>query len=200
MVEDPGHLGSTRSFETTQGALTYPELSERLAVALARILDRILRTSAQDIVITPDWLCERHRDLAGDLFPDWAGRFRTTDVKVGTLEPPPYYQVPMLVRSFCDDLAERLRHLPEDDLTHIASLLAWVDWRFQWIHPFKDFNGRIGRLTLAALLYKLALPPVETAPTDPDGRRAYLDALRAGDAGDLLPLQQQWIDRLAAAI
>ena len=46
----------------------------------------------------------------------------------------------------------------------------------------------------------LALPPVETAPTDPDGRRAYLDALRAGDAGDLLPLQQQWIDRLAAAI
>jgi Fic family protein len=119
---------------------------------------------------------------------------------VGTLEPPPYYQVPMLVRSFCDDLAERLRHLPEDDLTHIASLLAWVDWRFQWIHPFKDFNGRIGRLTLAALLYKLALPPVETAPTDPDGRRAYLDALRAGDAGDLLPLQQQWIARLAAAI
>ncbi len=33
MVEEPGHLGFTRSFETTQGALTYPELSERLAVA-----------------------------------------------------------------------------------------------------------------------------------------------------------------------
>ena len=125
MVDDPGHLGTTRSFETTQGHMTYPELSEQLAVALARILERILRTSAQDIVITPDWLCERHRDLAGDLFPDWAGRFRTTDVKVGT---------------------------------------------------------------------------VETAPTDAEGRRAYLEALRAGDAGDLLPLQQQWIDRLAAAI
>ena len=159
-----------------------------------------MATSVQDIVITPDWLCERHRDLAGDLFPDWAGRFRTTDVKVGTLEPPPFYQVPMLVRSFCDDLAERLRHLPEDDLTRTAALLAWVDWRFQWIHPFKDFNGRIGRMALAALLYKLALPPVETAPTDPDGRRAYLEGLRAADAGDLLPLQHQWIARLAAAI
>ena len=106
----------------------------------------------------------------------------------------------MLVRSFCDDLAERLRHLPEDDLTRTAALLAWVDWRFQWIHPFKDFNGRIGRMALAALLYKLALPPVETAPTDPDGRRAYLEGLRAADAGDLLPLQHQWIARLAAAI
>ena len=198
MAEEPGHLGTTRSFETTQGALTYSELSERLAVALARILDRILQTPAQDIVVTPEWLCERHCELAGELFPDWAGRFRTTDVKVGTLEPPAFYHV--LVRSFCDDLAERLRHLPEDDLTHIAALLAWVDWRFQWIHPFKDFNGRIGRMVLAALLYKLALPPVETAPTDPEGRRAYLEALRAGDAGDLLPLQQQWIARLAAAI
>ncbi|NGZ99144.1 MAG: hypothetical protein CV089_24045 [Nitrospira sp. WS110] len=124
-----------------------------------------------------------------DLFLEWAGRFRTTDVKVGTLAPPPYYQMPMLVRSFCDDPAERLRHLPEDDLTHIAALLAWVDWRFQWIHPFKDFNGRIGRMALAALLYKLALPPVETVPTDPEGRRAYLETLRAGDAGALLPLQ-----------
>lgn len=200
MAEEPGHLGTTRSFETTQGHLTYPELSERLAVALARILDRILQTPAQDIVVTPEWLCERHRELAGELFPDWAGRFRTTDVKVGTLEPPAFYQVPMLVRSFCDDLTERLRHVPEDDLTRIAALLAWVDWRFQWIHPFKDFNGRIGRMVLAALLYKLALPPVETAPTDPEGRRAYLEALRAGDAGDLLPLQHQWIARLAAAI
>ncbi|MBV6471325.1 MAG: hypothetical protein NBKEAIPA_03257 [Nitrospirae bacterium] len=199
MAEEPGHLGTTRSFETTQGHLTYPELSERLAVALARILDRILQTPAQDIVVTPEWLCERHRELAGDLFPDWAGRFQTTDVKVGALEPPAFYQVPMLVRSFCDDLTERLRHVREDDLTHIAALLAWVDWRFQWIHPFKDF-GRIGRMVLAALLYKLTLPPVETAPIDPEGRRAYLEALRAGDAGDLLPLQHQWIARLAAAI
>lgn len=70
-------------------------------------------------------------------------------------------------------------------------MLAWVDWRFQWIYPFRDFNGRIGRLALAALLYRLALPPVETAPTDSEGRRAYLEALRAGDAGDLLPLQSQ---------
>jgi hypothetical protein len=54
MAEEPGHLGTTRSFETTQGHLTYPELSERLAVALARILDRILQTPAQDIVVTPE--------------------------------------------------------------------------------------------------------------------------------------------------
>jgi Fic family protein len=193
-------LGSTRSFETTEGPLSYQEISERLAVSLARILSHLLEVSPEEIVITPEWLCKRHQELAGHLFPEWAGWFRKTDVRVGTLEPPPSYQVPLLVRAFCDDLAERLRHVHDDNLAEIASLLAWVDWRFQWIHPFKDFNGRIGRLVLAALLYKLALPPVQTAPTEPDRRREYLDALRAGDAGDLLPLQRLWTRRLAQAI
>lgn len=200
MSDDEGQLGSTRPFNTTEGALTYPKLSERLAVSLTGILDRLLSTPPGVIVITPEWLCTRHWELAGHLFPEWAGRFRTIDVRVGTLEPPPYYQVPLLVRSFCDDLVERLRHVPDDKLPDIAALLAWVDWRFQWIHPFKDFNGRIGRLVLAALLYILALPPVETAPTDPEGRREYLAALRAGDAGDLVPLQRLWIRRLGKAI
>ncbi len=200
MSEEAGKQGSTRSFGTTEGALTYTEISERLAVSLARMLDQLLQTPPNEIIITPDWLCQRHRELAGHLFPEWAGRFRTIDVKVGTLEPPAYYKVPILIQSFCDDLVERLRHVDEGNLPDIAEFLAWVDWQFQWIHPFKDFNGRIGRLVLAALLYKLALPPVETAPADAEGRREYLDALRSGDAGNLDPLQKLWIRRLGEAI
>lgn len=116
--------------------------------------------------------------VSQEILAQHSGWFRITDVKVGTLEPPAYYKVPLLVQSFCNDLAERLRHVDADNLSEIAAFLAWVDWRFQWVHPFKDFNGRIGRLMLAALLYKLALPPVETAPTDPEKRREYLEALR----------------------
>ena len=201
MGEETGQPGgSTRSFETTEGALTYSEVSERLAVSLARILAHLLQTPPHEIIITSEWLCQRHQELAGHLFPEWAGRFRTTDVKVGTLEPPVYYKVPILVQSFCDDLAERLRHVDDGNLPEIAAFFAWADWHFQWIHPFKDFNGRIGRLMLAALLYKLALPHVETAPTDTERRREYLEALRAGDAGDLDPLQRLWIRRLGEAI
>jgi hypothetical protein len=85
MGEEAGQLGSTRSFETAEGALTYPELSERLAVSLAGILDRLLQRPPDQIDITPEWLGERHRELAGHLFPEWAGRFHTLDVKVGTL-------------------------------------------------------------------------------------------------------------------
>ncbi|MEK6803642.1 MAG: Fic family protein [Nitrospirota bacterium] len=179
--ERQSELGSTRQFDTAEGRLSYSELSERLAVPLVAIYDEILQTKPDQIVISPEWLCVRHQRLAGHLFPDWAGRFRDVTVQVGAHTPPPFSEVPIHMRQFCDDLAERLRHEPGATLSGCAGLLAWADWRFQWIHPFKDFNGRIGRVLLAALLYTLALPHVETAPSDPHARRQYLDTLRIAD-------------------
>jgi Fic family protein len=122
------------------------------------------------------------------------------NVQVGAHIPPPYYEVLIHIRQFCDDLAERLRHDPGASVTSAAEFLAWADWRFQWIHPFKDFNGRIGRVLLAALLYKLSLPHVETAPADPTARRAYLDDLQAADDGDLGPLTDIWTRRLVGTL
>jgi len=188
-------LGSTREFETAEGCLSYSELSERLAVPLVAIYDEILQAKPDQIVIDSEWLCVRHKRLAGHLFPDWAGRFRDVNVQVGAHLPPPYYEVPIHMRQFCDDLAERLRHDPGTSVRSAAEFLAWADWRFQWIHPFKDFNGRIGRVLLATLLYKLGLPHVETAPPDREARTEYLDALRAADQGDPSKLAELWIRR-----
>lgn len=69
-------------------------------------------------------------------------------------------------------------------------------WRFQWIHPFKDFNGRTGRILLIALAYKLTLPPVDPAATDESGKKTYFAALRKADAGDLTMLNDLWLDLL----
>lgn len=198
--ESQSELGSTREFETAEGRLSYSELSERLAVPLVALYDEILQTKPEQILINAEWLCLRHKRLAGHVFPDWAGRFRDVNVQVGAHTPPPFYEVPIHTRQFCDDLAERLRHEPGVTIGGCAALLAWADWRFQWIHPFKDFNGRIGRVLLAALLYKLALPPVETASSDSEARSQYLDALRAADTQDLDQLEALWLRRLEGAL
>lgn len=193
-------LGSTREFETAEGRLSYSELSERLAVPLVAIYDEILQAKPDQIVIDSEWLCMRHKRLAGHLFPDWAGRFRDVNVQIGAHLPPPYYEVPIHMRKFCDDLAERLRHDPGVSVRSAAEFLAWSDWRFQWIHPFKDFNGRIGRVLLAALLYKIGLPHVEMAPSDSQLRRQYLDALQVADTQSFEPLTDLWLRRLVVSM
>ena len=201
-AEDAERLGSTRYFETPEGALSYAEISERLALSLADILGEIVKAPPVALEITPEWICLHHRKLAGGLFPDWAGRYRDVNVQVGSHIPPPFYEVPVLVRVFCDDLGERLKHVRPDeaDVRSLAELLAWADWRFQWIHPFKDFNGRIGRVLLAAILYKVVLPHVETAPQAPESRNEYLAALRAADSGSLGLMADLWTRRIAEII
>jgi fido (protein-threonine AMPylation protein) len=200
--EHPAGSESTRYLQTSEGSLSYTQVAERLAVDLARILYDIIEAPPGELSISPDWLSQQHRTLAGSLFPDWAGRYRNVEVSVGSHTPPPFYEVPALMRLFCDDLAERLRYVKdrESDVGRLAELLAWTDWHFQWIHPFRDFNGRIGRVLLAALLYKLGLPHAETAPLETDERRRYLDALRRADAGDLGSLTAIWIQRIANAL
>lgn len=184
-------LNATRALATTAGALAYSEVSERLAAHVADCLDALFDLDPASIRITPEWLRETHRQLADALFPDWAGQFRTTEVQVGTHTPPQPYDVPVRIRDFCLDLEERQRHLSH--ATSFAALLAWADWRFQWIHPFKDFNGRVGRIMLVALCYSLGLPPIDPAAGD---RARYFQALRHADAGHLAPLEALWLERL----
>ena len=192
-AESTRPLDATRELVTAAGSLTYTEVSERIAVNIAHCLDTLLDQSPEEIRITPEWIGGIHRSVAGELFPDWAGRFRGTDVQVGTHFPPPGHEVAAHIKNFCLDLEVRLRYL--QGAASIAELLAWVDWRFQWIHPYRDFNGRTGRILLVALCYKLGLPPMNPAADD-SGKQAYFEALRAADAGDLGLLTELWLGRL----
>lgn len=187
-------LDATRELATAAGPKPYSEVAETLAENVARCLDALFEAQPEDIAITPEWLQSIHQRIAGRLFPDWAGRWRATEVQVGTHLPPPPCDVPVHVRNFCLDLEERLRH--PGDVQALAELMAWADWRFQWIHPFKDFNGRVGRILLVALAYKLRLPPVDPSSADAD-RSAYFAALRNADQQDLRPLSDLWSNRLS---
>lgn len=191
-------VDSTRYFETTKGVKSYSEVYEDLAVAVARGIEEIIASGPDEINITPEWICKIHKGIAGSLFPDWAGHFRDVNVQVGSHTPPTYYEVPVFVRLYCDDMKIRLSHA-EKEVKEIAELLAWADWRFQWIHPFKDFNGRVGRILLSAILFKLKLPPAKTISVEPSEMKQYLKALRYADSGDMSPLSQIWMERLLEA-
>jgi len=197
-----GRVSSTRYFDTAEGLKSYTHVAERLAVSLANILQDTIASDPATLSVTPEWLCLRHRELAGALFPDWAGRFRDRNVQIGRHQPPPFYEVPVQMRLFCDDLTARLKHIrtEEPDVRAIAELLAMADGRFQSIHPFRDFNGRIGRVLLVALLHVMGLPGVPIVPEGPEFRPAYLDALDAADRGDYGLLTEMWLRRLEAAL
>jgi len=71
----------------------------------------------------------------------------------------------------------------EHRLVHLARLHNHLER----VHPFRDGNGRVGRLVLNLLLVRSGYPP---AIIRRRGRTAYLAAMRRGDRGEYAPLAE----------
>jgi Fic/DOC family len=92
------------------------------------------------------------------------------------MKPPSWPEVPALVN---DWLA--LVNAGPTDGEHALIHLARVHAAFERIHPFRDGNGRVGRLVLNLLLVRQGFAPAIIRKRD---RGAYLKGLRKADAGD----------------
>lgn len=180
--------------ETALGIISRSQLIPLEIEGIRRVWVDVLKRTRPRTRITPEYLEKLHRIGFGWIFPNEAGRFRRIDVEVSHHKPPVYYLVRPLMVDFCEDLKERLKHLPSIDdssfLDALVDLLAWVHHRFLWIHPFQDYNGRIGRLLTNVLLLKLGLPPIELKVETKRGRARYVRALQVADAGDRRQLEQ----------
>ena len=195
--QTPSPNASTRWIETAQGVIRYSELAPLLAERVLRIQERI---EAEDYAGSPldeDLTRVLHRDFCGDLVPDWAGKWRTIAVRVGSHEPPAPPLVPLQMREYALDLQARLEEPISNE--KLPETLAFAEGQLLTIHPFTDFNGRLTRLWLWELLRRLKLPPVNLAPQNRMATDVYLKALRSADGKDFRPLAELWIQRLTGS-
>ena len=133
-------------------------------------------------------LKELHR--AGTLFLlEKPGDYREVPVVVRDQQgnvvhrPPPWGDVPTLMTDFFTELQ---RIWSQGDALDAAGLALW---RINWVHPFKNGNGRTARAYSYACLCARLEVWLEGQPTViaqiKNTRPEYEAALRAGDAGDL---------------
>lgn len=95
-----------------------------------------------------DDLLKAHKILMQDLLKE-AGVFRNSNVGVGNLNEivhiaPPPKQIPKLMQNLFDWLKVDIHPLIKSSVFH---------YEFEFIHPFVDGNGRIGRFWQTLILY-----------------------------------------------
>jgi CRISPR-associated endonuclease/helicase Cas3 len=190
---------ATRFIETTLGILSYSELAPLLAERVLRVEARIYGRDFDDRTLDENLLSELHKLICGDLVPEWAGKWRAIEVRVGNLEPPAPHKIPILMREYGADLLARWPDA-SSGLSHLTlECLAFAEGRFLTIHPFTDFNGRTTRLFLLEILRRLDLPRVVLAPESEADRQIYFQALEAADRANWQPLTSIWETRLINA-
>ena len=190
---------ATRYIETTLGLLSYSELAPLLGGRVAKLEHAVAWGEFASHPLDETILTEFHARICGDLTPEWAGKWRSVEVTVGSLTPPAPYMLPMLMREYALDLQARWDEASGSDTDLTMEFLAFAEGRFLTIHPFRDFNGRTIRVFLNELLLRLTLPQVDLAPESESGRDSYYAALEAADKMDWQPLADIWKSRLVPA-
>jgi fido (protein-threonine AMPylation protein) len=72
---------------------------------------------------------------------------------------PTFVDVPPLMSTWCE------KELVQKDEEHMVEYLSRIHSKFQDIHPFRDGNGRVGRLTMNVLLLQRGYPVLAFSPS-----------------------------------
>ncbi|MFH0783508.1 MAG: CRISPR-associated helicase Cas3' [Pseudomonadota bacterium] len=188
----PAH--ATRHIKTRLGLLTYTELAPHLAENVQDLEEAIFAGKFDSVSLDDLLIKTLHNHICGDLTPQLTG-WRRHDVSVGLHCPPPYYQIPMLMREYGRDLEARLASACRSLDESLLETLAFAEGRLLSIHPFADFNGRVTRVFLRLLLHRLDLPAVDLLPPQEEWQE-YLAALADADRLNWQALMFIWQQRL----
>jgi Fic family protein len=104
------------------------------------------------------------------------------DIRAARFVPPPVSELDRCLREFEGYINSESEELP------LLVRLALIHYQFETIHPFRDGNGRVGRLLLPLLLYsydKIEGPVLYVSPYLEQNRSTYTELLlRVSQTGD----------------
>jgi Fic family protein len=162
--------------EASNGLLQFDEV--------VRLVEQ--NASSKRIQITPRLVSELNRLAIQDIRRS-AGRFRLIPIYIGNTShrPPSHAEVPSLVDDMCT-YVNGVWRTEKGDLADAVHVSAYLMWRLNWIHPFRDGNGRTSR---AASYLALCVRVGQLLPGTPtiadqivENKQPYYDALDFADA------------------
>lgn len=174
-------LGAAREIEEVKGAIKAYDNIENYHYQ-----------NEQDLLLA-------HRYMMGGILTN-AGAYRSTNVGVGGKEgvahvAPPPYMVPKLM----GELFEWLKNTQE----HLLIVSCVFHYEFEFIHPFSDGNGRIGRFWQSVILKEyrafFAYMPIESMVKE--NQEHYYKALQdATSAAQSTPFIEFMLEVIANAL
>lgn len=191
---------------------TTPENRSEEEIAGYRAVLDLIHSSAPDIPFRPGVVEQLHRDLY-QFTGVPAGRWKTVENSITQIEPDGSETVrfqtvsPLETPAAMEELHARFARA-RDGAYHPALVIGCYVFDFLAIHPFRDGNGRMGRLLTLLALYQAGLDVgryISLERLIGDTKETYYDALDAAGRGwhddqhDIKPWLSYFLGILVAA-
>lgn len=150
------------------------EESEALLATTQQLIDEVTvdrRFTAADI-------CRMHRRWLGSIY-EWAGQYRSVNIAKGEFMFAAAAQVPRLMQQLERGPLRLYTPCTVTSAEEQAAALAIVHAEFILIHPFRDGNGRCGRLLAMLTGLQAGLPPLDFGGLRGAKKRGYIAAVHS---------------------
>ena len=194
--EDQYEPGSDNTvLKNLLGITTRKELeaieTEQLWIAEEKLLEQV----EQDQSFTIKDLCAMHRIWLGGVY-SWAGKYRNVNLSKGGFTFAMAHTIPTLMADF--ERKQLMRYTPchFKDRAEIALALAEVHVELMLIHPFRDGNGRFGRLIATLMALQAGLPLLDFSDWAERKKEEYFSAIRIGLDRNYDPMTQLFLETI----
>jgi cell filamentation protein len=155
----------------------------------ALVQPKLMGMFTKDHCFTAKDICAIHKAWLGDVY-EWAGRYRQVNVSKGDFPFAMARHVPKLMQELEKEPLKKYtpcRFKTDED---IITALAVVHTELMLIHPFREGNGRVGRLLSVLMAFQVGLPGLDFTGIRGKKRKDYFTAVRSGFDRDYDPMKK----------
>ncbi len=184
---EPGSNGTV--LKNLQGITSFEKMEEAETTALWSVQKALIGTFSQNRTFTADDICRVHHQWLGEIYP-WAGRYRQVNISKGGFDFAMAQAIPAMMEAFERQQLKKYTPCLLTASDEVAHALAEVHVELMLIHPFREGNGRLGRLLATVMALQAGLPPLDFSYLATVCREKYFAAVRAGLDRNYRPMKE----------
>jgi cell filamentation protein len=188
---EPGSRGKV--LKNLLGIKRKREMDDLEAREQLRALRELIGIYDEARVFTAADVCKIHRTWLGPIY-SWAGEYRQVNVSKDDFPFAAAREIPKLMAELERGPLRQYTPCRFDSDDRVITALATVHAELMLIHPFREGNGRVGRLLAIMMGLQAKLPPLDFSGIKGKKRQQYFAAVRAGVGRDYEPMERVFSD------
>lgn len=174
---EPGSRG--RILKNLLGIRAKREIEAEESEAYDTLLYKTIELYGKGHKFTAKDICQIHNMWLSNIYI-WAGKYRNVNMSKGGFQFANALLVPKLMTQFEKEILHKYTPCRFLTLDEIAESIAVVHVEFILVHPFREGNGRLGRLLSALMALQADLPLLNFEAIKGRYRQEYILAVQAG--------------------
>lgn len=159
------------------------------AVALKQTEDLLFHTYGREHRFSTADLCNIHKIWLGKIY-EWAGKYRKIDLAKGNFRFAHAKFLPELMHEFEQEFLFRYTPCRKMSIKELIEALAKVHAEFILIHPFREGNGRLGRLLSTLMAVQAGIPPLTFKIIERSKHKQYITAIQGSLDKNYEPMKE----------